>query len=144
MNKKTTISIIGMHCASCVTRVESAIGSIRGVVSININLASEKAFLEYDSQKVYLIKIKSVINDLGYEVATRKMVLSIKGMHCASCVTRVEKALKRLSGVISADVNLVPEKAVVEEKEEYGCSVFHSSVDTIFNFDNVLHQLQGR
>ncbi len=116
-NKKITLSIIGMSCASCVTRIESTIKDVLGVVSITINLASEKAFLEYDPEKTDITKIKSAINDLGYKVATRKTVFLIKGMHCASCVARVEKTLKDFPGVISAVVNLVSEKAIVEYVE---------------------------
>ncbi len=115
--KKTTISIIGMSCASCVARIESTIKDIPGVVSININLASEKAFLEYDPEKIGITEIKNTINDLGYKVATRKTVFLIKGMHCASCATRVEKTLRDFPGVISAVVNLVSEKAIVEYVE---------------------------
>ncbi|WP_404326503.1 cation transporter [Aerophototrophica crusticola] len=40
--------------------------------------------------------------------------LSIQGMTCASCSTRVEKALARLPGVVSASVNLATEMARVQ------------------------------
>ncbi|UCE98439.1 MAG: copper-translocating P-type ATPase [Dehalococcoidia bacterium] len=113
-NKKTTISIIGMNCASCVARIESTIKDVPGVVSITVNLASEKAFLEYDPVKTDVTQIKNAINDLGYKVDTRKTVFLIKGMHCASCVARVEKTLRDIPGVISAVVNLVSERAIVE------------------------------
>ena len=39
--------------------------------------------------------------------------LPIEGMTCASCVARVEKALQRVPGVVSAEVNLATEKAEV-------------------------------
>lgn len=40
--------------------------------------------------------------------------LAISGMSCASCVTRVEKALQRVPGVANASVNLATEQARVE------------------------------
>jgi Cu+-exporting ATPase len=43
----------------------------------------------------------------------RREVIHIKGMHCASCVARVEKALSTVPGVSEAVVNLATEKAVV-------------------------------
>src|SRR3569623_1803998 len=43
-----------------------------------------------------------------------RMVLDIEGMHCASCVSRVEGALQRIPGVSSARVNLAMEQAAVE------------------------------
>jgi Cu+-exporting ATPase len=47
-----------------------------------------------------------------------KKVLSIKGMSCNHCVNHVKSALEELDEVISADVNLADEKAVVEFKSE--------------------------
>ncbi len=47
----------------------------------------------------------------------RKITLNVKGMHCASCVAVVEKALKKTPGVSSAVVNLSTEKAQVEYDE---------------------------
>ena len=44
----------------------------------------------------------------------RKKVLKIKGMHCASCATIIEKKLKKVSGVINANVNFATEKASIE------------------------------
>ena len=40
--------------------------------------------------------------------------LEIEGMTCASCVGRVEKALKSVEGVESAHVNLATEKATIQ------------------------------
>lgn len=44
----------------------------------------------------------------------KKTEFSIKGMHCASCATNIEKALKKKNGIIEASVNLISEKAIVE------------------------------
>ncbi|MFA6005436.1 MAG: heavy metal translocating P-type ATPase [Patescibacteria group bacterium] len=43
-----------------------------------------------------------------------KQVIKIKGMHCASCVYTLEKALKNVNGVVNANVNLATEQAHVE------------------------------
>ncbi|VVE80206.1 heavy metal translocating P-type ATPase [Pandoraea sputorum] len=45
---------------------------------------------------------------------TQNWSVGIEGMTCASCVTRVEKALRRTPGVTSANVNLATETAAVE------------------------------
>lgn len=42
------------------------------------------------------------------------MQYSIEGMHCASCVVKIEKALRGVSGVTRADVNLATETTQVE------------------------------
>ncbi len=45
---------------------------------------------------------------------TKKIILPIKGMHCASCAMTIEKSLKRIAGVKDANVNFASEKAAVE------------------------------
>jgi len=45
-----------------------------------------------------------------------RLTLEITGMHCASCVSSVEEALKSVAGVSNASVNLATEKATVEAK----------------------------
>ncbi|MGG2475940.1 cation transporter, partial [Rhizobium sp. BR5] len=49
----------------------------------------------------------------GYSVEEKTVELDIEGMTCASCVGRVEKALKAVSGVSDASVNLATERATV-------------------------------
>ncbi|MBI2108095.1 heavy metal translocating P-type ATPase [Candidatus Woesearchaeota archaeon] len=44
----------------------------------------------------------------------KKVILPIKGMHCASCAATIEKSLKRLKGVSGANVNFASEKAAVD------------------------------
>lgn len=46
-------------------------------------------------------------------MSTRELLLPIEGMTCASCVSRVEKALLRAPGVLQAQVNLATEQARV-------------------------------
>ena len=46
-------------------------------------------------------------------LASPALRLSIEGMTCASCVGRVEKALKKVAGVLEAEVNLATETARV-------------------------------
>ena len=45
--RKSIFPVVGMTCASCVARVEEALSSVPGVVSASVNLASEKATVEY-------------------------------------------------------------------------------------------------
>jgi len=53
-------------------------------------------------------------------MATKKSVFRVHGMTCASCVARVEKALKEVPGVVAANVNLASETAVVEYEDGTG------------------------
>lgn len=47
----------------------------------------------------------------------QKIILPIKGMHCASCAGKIEKSLKGVAGVADAFVNIASEKASVSYDE---------------------------
>ncbi|QGM27154.1 heavy metal translocating P-type ATPase [Acinetobacter towneri] len=109
-----TLSIEGMTCASCVGRVEKALKKIDGVEKAEVNLATEKALIHASQPLDRALLIKAV-QRAGFDVAAIQPIeLSIDGMTCASCVTRVEKALKKVSGVEQANVNLATERAWIQ------------------------------
>ena len=116
--KKTIIPITGMTCASCAATVEKGLTKLPGVLQVNVNLASEKASVEYDPGQVDTRALMDTVSDLGYGVAVAKTTFGVGGMTCASCVANVENALKKVPGVISANVNLASEKATVEYLED--------------------------
>ena len=107
------IPVLGMTCASCVGRVEKAIAAVPGVAAASVNLASERAHVELtsDGQTAAVI---DAIRKVGYEPLERRIELTVAGMTCASCVGRVERALRATPGVISAQVNLATERAQVQ------------------------------
>ncbi|ART80995.1 heavy metal translocating P-type ATPase [Oceanisphaera avium] len=106
------LAISGMSCASCVRRVEQALLKTAGVSAASVNLASEKAQVTA-SLATPVSSLIAAINKAGYKVATQEYELTIISMSCASCVGRVEKALLRLPGVMTASVNLATESAQV-------------------------------
>lgn len=109
-----TLSIEGMTCASCVGRVEKALKKVDGVEKAEVNLATEKALIHASQPLDRALLIKAV-QRAGYDVAAIQPIeLSIDGMTCASCVTRVEKALKKVPGVEQANVNLATEHAWIQ------------------------------
>ncbi|MDD1766941.1 MAG: heavy metal translocating P-type ATPase [Methanomassiliicoccales archaeon] len=63
-----TISIRGMTCATCAQTIEKALLSLDGVFAAFVNLAIEKARVQYDPQRVRVSDIKRAIVDVGYEV----------------------------------------------------------------------------
>src|SRR4030042_6315979 len=63
---KAQIPITGMTCVNCVATIEKGLSDTEGVESVNVNLASEKATVEYDPTKIDLGKIKKTISELGY------------------------------------------------------------------------------
>jgi P-type Cu+ transporter len=106
------LPIAGMTCASCVARVERALRAVPGVRAASVNLATEAATLEL-APSVTTETLAKAVAQAGYEVARQEFDLAIRGMTCASCMSRVEKALAKASGVLSASVNLATERAHV-------------------------------
>jgi heavy metal translocating P-type ATPase len=107
------IPIQGMTCASCVGRVEKAIRSVEGVAAANVNLATERAHVEFAPSEANPAAVADAIRAAGYEPFENTIELKIDGMTCASCVNRVEKALGRVPGVENASVNLATERASI-------------------------------
>ncbi|MBE3102464.1 MAG: copper-translocating P-type ATPase [Firmicutes bacterium] len=66
-NKEITIPIGGMTCAACAQRIEKTLGKIDGVSRASVNLATEKATVEYDPQKTKISAIKQSIEKIGYK-----------------------------------------------------------------------------
>jgi Cu+-exporting ATPase len=101
-----------MTCASCVRRVEQAIGKVPGVASASVNLATERADVTYEGAPQSDAVVKA-IESAGYAVPAETSVFEIEGMTCASCVRRVEQAIRAIPGVLDASVNLATERATV-------------------------------
>ncbi|HZK67953.1 MAG TPA: heavy metal translocating P-type ATPase [Chloroflexota bacterium] len=114
--RKATLEITGMTCASCSARIEKKLAKVPGVLHANVNLATEKATVEFDPARVDESNLVDTVTDLGYGVKERqpeKVTFGVTGMTCASCSARIERTLNKLPGVESAGVNLATEKATV-------------------------------
>lgn len=112
-----SLKISGMSCAACAARIEKGLKKIEGVESVNVNLALERATVNYDENKLKREQIDQVVQKLGYDVIPENLdeqaTLQISGMTCAACAARIEKKLNSLEGVTLASVNLSTEKAMV-------------------------------
>ncbi|MFC4622474.1 heavy metal translocating P-type ATPase [Comamonas nitrativorans] len=108
-----TLPVQGMTCASCVGRVERALKKLPGVASVQVNLATESATLRFDGPPDVAVAI-ATIEKSGYAVPQASIELQVQGMTCASCVGRVERVLRRVSGVQDVAVNLATERARIK------------------------------
>lgn len=114
-----TLPIDGMTCASCVGRVEKALKAVPGVEAVSVNLATERASIKASADTAFDTLV-SAVERAGYSVPATTdagtggtVEIAIEGMTCASCVGRVERALKAVPGVSSASVNLATERATI-------------------------------
>ena len=107
-----SLQVIGMTCAGCARRVEKALRAVPYVNGVTVNLATEQAFVDADDSVTSKSLVLAVRN-AGYEVSVVETALQVTGMTCASCASRVEKALAKVQGVLSAFVNLATERVTV-------------------------------
>jgi Cu+-exporting ATPase len=137
---QVVIPVEGMTCDHCVGTVKSALERLPGVHSASVDLANRRAEVSLDPEIADRLKLKTAVEAAGYSVpddgSTRpaspplnlvtigtppstptkeqdEWGYAIGGMHCASCVTRVENALLSVPGVSDARVNLATERAGV-------------------------------
>ena len=102
-----------------------------GVSSATVNLATETATLR-SGPDLHAHAITEAVERAGYSVPQQTVTLEIDGMTCASCVARVEKALSKLEGVVSAQVNLATETAQVQfTSGMVGVDAFVAAVDRV-------------
>jgi len=111
--KNASFPVTGMTCATCAGTIADSLNELEGVVKADVNLATERASVTFDPEKVDVAKMRRAVEDAGYGVIMNELTLSIGGMSCASCVNTVEESVGELDGVLSASVNLVTEKLTV-------------------------------
>ncbi len=111
--KQLTLPVTGMTCANCVATVERNLKKLDGVQTAVVNLSSERATVEFDGGKLVLSDLISRVERAGYGVATGEAELMIRYLSNASDAQKLETALQKMEGVLSAQVNFTTEKARV-------------------------------
>lgn len=110
MPQHIELSIDGMTCAACSARLEKNLNKLQGVHA-SVNFANEKASVDYEESLTQPKEIIQSIKDSGFNVLPQTVQLKIDGMTCAACNERVESALSKLPGVVTANVNQATEVA---------------------------------
>jgi P-type Cu+ transporter len=66
--ERQTLPVRGMHCAACVGKVEHALTGVPGVTSAAVNLATERATVEWDPARTELAALRAAVEAAGYEL----------------------------------------------------------------------------
>jgi Cu+-exporting ATPase len=98
--EKVALPIQGMTCASCVNRVEKALSSLKGVIQVNVNLAMERASVEYIPEEVTVRNLKKAVQDAGYQVLEVKEEDIVEKERLAREAELSRLKLKFISGAI--------------------------------------------
>jgi len=109
MTSRIELPVEGMTCAACSARLEKMLNRMPGVAA-GVNLAAEKAQIDYDENQTSPADLVQTIHKAGFKVPPQQVELELEGMTCAACAARIEKSLNKLEGV-EASVNFASEKA---------------------------------
>src|SRR3970282_614158 len=71
-------------------------------------------FVDYDPARTTLTALHAAVKEAGYRVGAARARFGVRGIMCASCVTKIEQALRGTPGVLGASVNAGTEEAEVE------------------------------
>jgi len=112
--ERLDLPLQGMSCASCASNIEKSLSGLKGVVRASVNFALSKATVLFEPDLITPAEIVRAVREAGYDVALAAADLVIDGMSCASCVLRIEQALRARRGVVTAAVNLATGRARVE------------------------------
>ncbi len=107
--QQIVLPIKGMTCASCVAHVEHGLKETVGVEKAVVNLATERATVQYDPAKATLPDMLWHVQDVGYDVLTDKVELPLQSVTDSE---QIANALKIVDGVLNAAVT--PDRATIE------------------------------
>ena len=122
---------IDIDCPNCAAKVERALQKLPGVVSVSLNYVQKKITLEAaddrfeEVRKAAYAKMKEIEPDaeIFFDEAPAKPQGNIKqswklDIDCPNCAAKVERALQKLPGVVSASVNYVQKKITLEAADD--------------------------
>ena len=98
--EKVVLPIQGMTCASCVNRVEKALGSLKGVIQASVNFATERASVEYIPDEVSIRDLKNAVREAGYQVLEVKEEDLVEKERLAREAELSRLKLKFISGAV--------------------------------------------
>lgn len=114
------IRVQGMTCQSCIRSIEERIGSLEGVVGVQVSQSDKEASLKFNPLMVTPEVLRKHIEDMGFDASLlalqsqlhpsvadwSEVTLGIEGMHCGSCVKNITETLSGVVGVNSVFVSL--------------------------------------
>ncbi|XP_010126712.1 PREDICTED: copper-transporting ATPase 2 [Chlamydotis macqueenii] len=125
-----TVNVVGMTCQSCVQSIEGRISKVKGIVSIKVSLEQNKAVIKYLQSEISPEQICQEIQDMGFDASIaeerlttatvnlsslREAVVKLRvgGMTCQSCVSNIERKIRKLHGVVKIKVSLGNQEAII-------------------------------
>lgn len=103
--KNVTMPVTGMTCANCASAIERNVRKLPGIDIANVNLASEKLTVSFDTTQLNEQGIIDKIQKIGYGVAIGKADLPVTGLSDNSDALALEKVIGRQNGILEANAS---------------------------------------
>ncbi len=117
--ESVVLPIAGMTCWRCAQRLKKALEGMAGVKEAVVNFDRGEAFISYDPSVTSIRNFVDTIRNEGFEPGLSCTTIGIGGIRCASCVSKIEEALRSSPGVVEASVNPVTGSARVDYIPEF-------------------------
>jgi P-type Cu+ transporter len=104
--ERIEIPVTGMTCAACAARVQKGLSKAPGVRDAAVNFATERATVEYDPSSATAASLVQAVESSGYGARTEEVTLQVRGLEWAVSGEPLERGLRGLAGVLSAEVNI--------------------------------------
>ncbi len=111
MTDTFSIAVDGMACAGCANRLETELNAIDGIEA-TVNFALSTLYLSQASAS-QVSRVKSVLDQKGYQTETQSLSLQIEGWNCASCAGKTEEKLRQDGRVLSVEANFATSQIVI-------------------------------
>ena len=95
------LSIQGMTCSACSTRLEKMLTRAAGVQQALVNFATEKAAVQFDSTATSVAALVDVVERTGFSVGTDKVSIQVRKLHDEADAQRLRAALEQVGGVVA-------------------------------------------
>jgi P-type Cu+ transporter len=105
MSDQVVLPILGMTCANCSAAVERGLKKEAGVLSVSVNLSTEKASVEVEPG-LEISRLVERVRRSGYDVAMGEAAFLIENLADNSDALLVEKRLKETPGIHRVQINL--------------------------------------
>ena len=129
--EKKQFKLTGVACQACVRRIETKVGKMEGIKSAVVNIATEELTVQYETEKITKEDIENEVKAIGYgieeKIESSELQVNIEGISCQACVANIERKVKKLSGVISAEVNLATNRGrfIYDSKKIKGSEIIN-------------------
>jgi P-type Cu+ transporter len=108
------LPVTGMTCTNCAATIERHVKKLPGVIDASIDFAGEKLNVNFQLGQTDKQKVISLVEQIGYGIATGKTELPVTGLRDISDAVMLEKQLARLNGVLKVSVSYTTEHALLE------------------------------